>query len=270
MNDILEKVTPGTPVILFCDYDGTLVPIRKTPAEAILRPSRRRFLARLAERVCVVIVSGRSVRDVRAHVGIDGIAYVGDHGLEISSPGWRWVHAGAKKARPALVAALGRISRRQRDFPGMLVEWKGFTGSVHYRLLAPRLRDDLRAIVEREARASGGALKLTEGKMVFEFRPNLDWDKGKAVVKLARRLGGGRRAIRVYIGDDRTDEDAFRELGPEAVTIFVGARKRTRAKHRLADVPAVWEFLRALGRRSVGQRMITCRTRDRHLFEEGR
>jgi trehalose 6-phosphate phosphatase len=249
MNDILEKVTPGTPVILFCDYDGTLVPIQKTPAEAVLRPSRRRFLTRLAERACVVIVSGRSVRDVRALVGIDGISYVGDHGLEISSPGWRWVHPGAKKARPALVASLVRISRRRRDFPGMLVEWKGFTGSVHYRLLGPRLRGGLRAIVEREVGASGGALKLTEGKMVFEFRPNLDWDKGKAVLKLARRLGRGRRAIRVYIGDDRTDEDAFRELGPEAVTIFVGPRKRTLARHRLEDVAAVWKFLRALAKR---------------------
>ena len=249
MNRILKKMTPGAPGILFSDYDGTLVPIRRAPGEALLHPSRRRFLARLAERICVAIVSGRSLPDIRDLVGIEGIAYVGDHGLEIGAPGWSWVHPGAKRARPAIAAALHRIEGRQADFPGMLAKMKGYSGSIHYRLLAPRLRTGLRRLVERQVRASAGAIKLTEGKMVFELRPNIDWDKGKAALRLARRWTGRGRAVTIYIGDDRTDEDAFRELGPEAITIFIGGRKRTRARYRLADVDAVWDFLRELDRR---------------------
>lgn len=248
MNRILGEVRPGTPLVLFSDYDGTLVPCRKTPAEAVLRPARRRLLEALAKRIRLVMISGRSAADLRSLVDIDGIAYVGDHGLEISTPGGHWVHPAAKKAGPALAAALERIGRRLGGFPGAFVEKKGYSGSVHYRLLDPRLRRGLKRLVERQVRMSAGALRLTEGKMVFELRPNVDWDKGKAARRLAARPTRGRKPVLIYIGDDRTDEDAFRELGPEAVTIFVGSRRRTRAHYRLRSVRAVWSFLHDLER----------------------
>ena len=267
MDDILRAVGSATgrgPVRLFLDFDGTLVPIRKTPGEVRLHPVRRAFLGELAGRLFVAVVSGRSVDDLRRLIRLENVAYVGNHGLEIAWRGREWVHPAAKQAQPSVEEALAAIGRRSGDFAGALTEHKGLTGSVHYRRMAPGLRAPLRRIVEAEVRRRR-EIKLTEGKKVFEIRPNLDWDKGKGVLELvrqveadkraAKRAGRGHRrgrallgaAVYVYIGDDRTDEDAFRELGPDAVTVLVGRKTPTLARFRLPDVDHVWRLLRSLG-----------------------
>lgn len=254
--DILGRIVPGRPVFLFLDYDGTLVPIRGTPGEVRLHPARRSFLGELAGRAFVGIVSGRSIRDLRGQIRLENVAYIGNHGLEISWRGWDWVHPAAARAQSAVEDALEAISRRSGDFEGALTEHKGVTGSVHYRRLAPGLRDGLRRIVQEEVRRRRRDIKLTEGKKVFEIRPNLDWGKGKGVLKLIGRLetrqGRARTATRVYVGDDRTDEDAFRELGPDAVTVLVGGKTPTNARFGVPDVEHVWRLLRLIrGRASV-------------------
>ena len=108
------------------------------------------------------------------------------------------------------------------------------------------LRAPLKEIIEGAIKPHPQELKLTEGKKVFEIRPNVNWDKGRAVAKLRQWLGLEKRPFVIYVGDDRTDEDAFRALKDQALTIHVGRSADTAARYRLKNVADVWRFLRTL------------------------
>jgi trehalose-phosphatase len=246
MKDILAEVDPGSKIALFLDYDGTLVPIRKTPEQAILAASRKHFLERLGRKAFVCVVSGRSLADIRKVAGISGISYIGNHGLEILHRGQRWTHPLAETVRPDLGEVLRSIRRETSAWPGILIEDKGLTGSIHYRLLPASLATELRRITKNGVSRRPRELRWTSGKKVFEIRPRVDWDKGRGVHELLRRLAMRPPATRIYIGDDQTDEDAFRALGRKDITIRVGRGGLSHARHRLRSVTGVWEFLEAL------------------------
>ena len=243
MKEILRNIKPGRRLLLFLDYDGTLVPIQRNPERAVLPLRKRSALEALGESMFVCIVSGRSLADVHRCVGIEGLAYIGNHGLEAKWGRYSWVHPLAKKRRPALGRLLKRIEARTDRFCRLLVEDKGLTGSVHFRRLDPALIVPLRRIVDDEVGRTGGAFIVTEGKKVFEIRPVADWDKGLGIRKLMKWLPRQRGILRIFIGDDRTDEDAFRVLGGDSITVHVGRGRATRARYRLADVERVWAFL---------------------------
>jgi trehalose 6-phosphate phosphatase len=150
---------------------------------------------------------------------------------------------------PILENVLKNIRHTTRDFPGILVENKRFTGAVHYRLADPVLWKPLKGIIRKEVERTGQRLKMTEGKRVLEIKPNVPWDKGKGIQKLMGWLDPKTRSSLVFIGDDQTDEDAFmavNRLDRNGITIHVGRTKETRARYRLANVNEVWIFLRAL------------------------
>ena len=128
----------------------------------------------------------------------------------------------------------------------MIVEDKGLTAGIHYRLLDRANVGRLTRIVHEEIERRGAALKETPGKMVVEIRPNVDWDKGRGVLEFLTRLGPGPDRTLIYIGDDMTDEDAFRALRRKAVTVRVGAPAVSKAEFRLPGVSRVWALLRAL------------------------
>ncbi len=239
----------GRPVLLFLDYDGTLVPIQRSPGLALLPPSRRHFLRTLSKSCFLAIVSGRPLAEIKKLVSIREIAYIGNHGLEISYKQRRWVHPEAREIRPALRDALIRIKRRAKDISGVLVEDKGLTGSIHYRLVDPALWDALKKIVKMEVGSGNRELKMAEGKRVLEIKPNVEWDKGKGVRELIGWLDYKRNPLKIYIGDDKTDEAAFGTLNKSkanGLTIFVGRREKTQARYRLANVSQVWRFLKTL------------------------
>jgi trehalose 6-phosphate phosphatase len=217
-----------TPSAVITDIDGTISPIAPTPAEAMVDPSAQAALALLGERLAAVaVVSGRAPDAGAAMVGLPGITYVGNHGLERIDRGIPWTHPLALAARPAIAAALAEIESAARavaDAPWLLIENKGVTGTVHYRL-AP---DPVAAVALLEplalAAAARHGLRLTVGRMIFEVRPALDVNKGTAIRELAQDLG--LRGI-VFFGDDLTDVDAFRALrelreAGEAATLRVG------------------------------------------------
>jgi trehalose 6-phosphate phosphatase len=249
MTGLLELVPPGLPLAVLLDYDGTLVAIRKRPELARLHPGRKALLARLGRRTLVGLVSGRPLDELRRMVGVAGIAYVGNHGMEIRVNGRVWVHPPAARLAHRLARTTSVIRARAGDLQGVLVEDKGLTASAHYRLASPRHRGLLRAIVAEEVFRSRGALVLTQGKMVLEIRPNTVWDKGRGVLKLMSLAGCSKACFPVYIGDDRTDEDAFRVLAGRGLTIHVGRSRRTQARSRLRSVDEVWRFLAGLEKR---------------------
>jgi len=250
MNARRPRAEAGKRLLLFLDYDGTLVPIRKIPHKAVLPPSRKSILARLSEKAFVCIVTGRSAADIRGLVPLDNIGFIGNHGLELVWGRRSWTHPQAKTRRDALKALLSRIEKRTKRFPRIQVENKGVTGSIHLRRTDPALYPIVRKIVAESAAKSRRPFLVTEGKKVLEIRPNVDWNKGKGVLKMSRWVSGGRSRM-MFIGDDRTDEDVFRALGRNAITIRVGRGRDSSARRRLDDVEAVWRTLRRL-RRDLG------------------
>src|ERR671911_900725 len=222
------EVLRQTPAAVVTDIDGTVSAIAPTPAEAMVDPGAQAALALLVERLAVVaVVSGRAPQDGVAMVGLPELTYVGNHGLERIARGTPWTHPVAAAAQPSIAAALAEIESAARalaDVPWLLIENKGVTGTVHYRLAPDQIA--AAALLEPLARSAADrhGLRLTLGRMIFEVRPALAVNKGTAIRELAQDLG--LRGI-VFFGDDVTDVDAFRALrelreAGEAATLRVG------------------------------------------------
>jgi trehalose 6-phosphate phosphatase len=233
------------PLDLYLDYDGTLVEIQSRPEEAVLSPARRGELSRLTRQALVCVVTGRSLSDIRRLIRLQAIGLIANHGMEMAANGRLWVHPQAAAARPALRNVLAKLRAAAASYPRLLIEDKGVTASIHLRRLDRRHVPAVERLVAGAVRAEDGRFRLTRGKEVLEIRPDVDWDKGRAVLDFRTLMGLPPRRTAIYIGDDRTDEDAFRALGPDALTFRVGPAGRSAARFRLVDVERVWDFLRA-------------------------
>ncbi len=221
------KIKKSPHVFLFLDYDGTLTPIVSTPEKAKLPLAVRNSIKRLktSPRFTVAVISGRSLRDVKRMVDIRRIIYAGNHGLEIEGADRRILMPAGSSAGPSIKKIKVSLQRALSRIKGVRVEDKGRTLSVHFRLVRSGQRRLVKRIFARTARpyVLSKKIKLSSGKMVLEVRPAAEWDKGKAVVAL---LAQSKKALPVYIGDDRTDIDAFRALKGRGISIFVGRPKK--------------------------------------------
>lgn len=229
-------------LLVALDFDGTLAPIARRPEAARLSAATRAALRALAARadVRVAVVSGRALSDLRGKVALERLSYAGNHGLEVWAGGWAWTHPGVRARRGSLRRAARAAGALCRLAPGAWVEAKGATFSVHVRAVKdPRAENRLRSGLAGAVRRAGG-LALRPGKRVYEVRPRLAWDKGRAVELLRRRLAPG--AACVYVGDDATDEDVFRRLAGKGLTVKVGPG-RTAAACRVAGPAGVRRLL---------------------------
>jgi len=235
---------------LFLDYDGTLVPLAARSEEARLPEAARQTLLQAARlpNLDTVIVSGRSLEDVKHMVDVPGLTYVGNHGFEIEGPGLSFRHQQAERSRAALEAAADALAALGAR--GARVERKGPTVAYHVRdVAAPDREATVRAA---EALLRRHRLRVTLGKLVIEGRPPVDWHKGRAVLHVLVSRHGADWPARVralYIGDDLTDEDAFRSLRGIGRSIRVASAPPatvTAADFRLPDPDAVIQLLRWL------------------------
>jgi trehalose 6-phosphate phosphatase len=244
----IQRALAGKQLALFLDYDGTLTPIVKRPEDAILGDDMRAVLRGLASHCTVAVVSGRDRTGVEDLVGLENLVYAGSHGFDISGPqGLQFEQEGGREALPDLDAAEMELRDRLADIKGAQVERKRFAIAVHYRNAAD---DDLPSIKKTVREVSQGFedLKTSPGKKIIELKPDLEWDKGKALLWLLDRLGLKEdRVLPLYLGDDLTDEDALEVLVERGIGILVGDHGRlTRARYRLRDVGEVKEFLQKL------------------------
>ncbi len=234
-------------ILLLTDYDGTLTPIVERPELANLPEGTRLILQALAHQynLIVGVISGRALTDLKDKVGIPGIIYAGNHGLEIEGPGIRFANPVAEELRPILNIMHYLLSRALGTIRGVFVENKGLSLSIHYRLAEEHRAREVERIVTQVvggAEAAGKA-KITSGKKVYEVRPAVTWDKGKAIRLLMKRYGkGGRKSglLPMYFGDDLTDEDGFRviENYGNGISIFVGEQVQQSAAHYFLKSPA--------------------------------
>jgi alpha,alpha-trehalase len=239
----------GKKTALFLDYDGTLTPIVERPEQAVLSPQMRAILKTMAERCTVAIVSGRGLKDVQERVTLEGLYYAGSHGFEIDGPGQERIrNEKGSEALPALNEAENELRSLLTDIHGALVERKKYSVAIHYR----RVASDQVEMVENKVndvlqRHSG--LRKGHGKKVFELQPDVEWNKGLAVLWLMERLGLHNEAVRpIYIGDDVTDEDAFFVLQKWGAGIVVhdGEERYSYARYGLVDPEEVLTFLQNL------------------------
>lgn len=236
---------------VFLDFDGTLSPIVERPDDAEILTAAREAVERLAAVAPVIVVSGRDRADVARRVGLPDLIYAGSHGFDIAGPGVR--HEVGGDLPPLIARVAAQLADELAEVPGAEVEPKRFTVAVHYR----RVADDDRGWVEiaiRRALDEHPELERAEGKMVTELRPRIEWDKGKALLHLLKALDlDGPEVVPIYVGDDVTDEDAFRALAERpggGIGIRVADQAaETRAEWSLAgpsEVPELLDRLRAL------------------------
>src|SRR6478609_2833615 len=228
---------------VFLDYDGTLTPIVSHPEDAWLSESMRQTLRSLAARVPVAILSGRDLDDVRGRVLVDGIVYAGSHGFDIAGAGGLRRELGAAYL-PVLDTAETALREALDEIPGAQLERKHFSVAAHYRNVPEN--DAFRVALAMDAvGARHRELRRMDGKKVYELLPDIDWNKGKAMLWLLEILVlDGRNALPIYIGDDRTDEDAFCALQEQGIGILVSEKPYvTAASYSLNNPDEVERFL---------------------------
>lgn len=237
------------PLFLISDYDGTLAPIEDTPEEAEVSENVKKYLARLTDLCPVGIISGRSLDDLKPRIDIPNVYYSGNHGYEISGPDIDFVKAEAERARPAIREICDLVRDKSKNIEGSLIEDKGVTASIHYRLVdeaeVSKLKKIFRDIIEPYR--DEGIIEINHGKEVLEIRPAGEWDKGEAVTLLHRITGFEEETLPVYLGDDVTDEDAFFALEQTGLGVLVSDLEReSAADFRLNGVGEVELFLKSL------------------------
>lgn len=244
-DELYPVIKTGKKIALFLDYDGTLVPIRKDPSQCVLPVQVKKMLRKLAVsgHFYPVILSGRSLRDIRKMTGVRGICYGGNHGFDMAGPGVRYTHPAALKARPQIITAKRLLEKAVGGISGARLEDKKFSISLHYRSVREK---DLPLIFKSFDEVSKpfvrkNILSVQRGKKVLELVPSAEWDKGFAALWLLQRLGEGFYPI--YIGDDLTDETAFKALRKKGFTLKVGKSEKTSARYYVENTGDVKRLL---------------------------
>lgn len=249
----IKDALAGRQIFLFLDYDGTIVPLASTPDRAIIPAGAKRLLQQLSKKpnLNLAIISGRALGDLKNMVGIRNITYSGNHGLEIVGPRIKYQNRAFIRYRPLMKKIYRRLSEALSGIKGVLIENKGLSLSVHYRLVDKHRISEVKALVYEALieDVRKNKIRVRLGKMVFEITPPIKWDKGKIVLWLLTRAQaalGDKEVYPIYIGDDTTDEDAFRSLRNRGLTVAVGRGSGSHAKYYLCDTREVIEFLRKM------------------------
>lgn len=243
IDELLERLRDRKPG-LFLDYDGTLTPIVANPEDAVLSNEGRESLEELATSITVGVISGRDRRDIESRVGLDTIIYAGSHGFDITGPNdLEMQYEPGQKALPALDEAEKNLRKRLENLKGAAVERKKYAIAVHFRNVADEKVEEVEKAVFEEIDQHKELRKGT-GKKIFELKPDLEWDKGRALHWLMNELDLNKDHMPVFIGDDITDEDVFRSIKKNGIGIIVGSHdQRTAATYRLKDTDQVFLFL---------------------------
>uniref|UniRef100_A0A1D1YTK5 Trehalose 6-phosphate phosphatase n=1 Tax=Anthurium amnicola TaxID=1678845 RepID=A0A1D1YTK5_9ARAE len=261
MFDEILKLSKGKKIVMFLDYDGTLSPIVDDPECAFMSDGMRDAVRNVAKYFPTAIVSGRCRDKVYGFVQLAELYYAGSHGMDIKGPDTHGGHRQSQDSEPVhyqppseflpmIDEVYKTLKEKTKSIPGAMVENNKFCLSVHFRCVDEKRWVD---VAEQVTSVLSGytKLRLTYGRKVLEIRPTFKWDKGKALVFLLETLGfaDSSDVLPLYIGDDRTDEDAFkvlRERGQGFGILVSKIPKDTHAAYSLQEPSEVKEFLQRL------------------------
>jgi len=243
------KLDQGKPLFFF-DYDGTLAPIQSDPAKAFMSDSMRKLLEQLAFKFRVAVVSGRDMDNLKQFIKLDSLIYAGSHGFRISGPeGIEMQHEETHSLLPQL-EHLSELLENNRELStvGIEIERKHMAITVHYRN-APKGSHRTVSRVVREIIRPYKDFKAGRGKKIIEIRPAVPWHKGRAVDWILKKFEEIDQAnyVPIYLGDDLTDEDAFKAIADTGLGVIVGEHDHPSAAHcRLDNVQEVQKLLHHL------------------------
>src|SRR3989338_5935675 len=248
----LKEGLSGKFIYLFLDYDGTLARIADRPEQACLPSRAKELLKELRDcaRCKIAIISGRGLGEIKGRIGLEGIIYAGNHGLEIEGPKIKFKSPVSSSYMSLLRKIKDDLEEKIPSVPGAFIEDKGLALSLHYRQANKRDISALKAIFDEivYAYSAKDKIRVKTGKMVFEIQPPVKWDKGKVTLWLLARQNFALKekveVVPLYIGDDVTDEDAFRALGNKGITVRVGELEDSRAKYYLKNTDEVFMLLK--------------------------
>ncbi|CAD5180702.1 unnamed protein product [Musa acuminata subsp. malaccensis] len=256
----IVAASKGKQIVVFLDYDGTLSPIVDDPDRAFISNAVRSTVRDVARHFPTAIVSGRRRDKVFSFVRLRELYYAGSHGMDIKGPTKRTKHTKAKTKAvlfqpateflPMIDEVYKALMEKTKLIQGSRVENNIFTLSVHFRCVDEKIWSSLAELV-RSVLKDYPKLRLTMGRKVLEIRPSIKWDKGKALEFMLESLGlaDSGNVFPVYIGDDRTDEDAFKVLHGrrQGLGILVSeVIRETSARCSLRQPAEVQKFLRRL------------------------
>ena len=242
---IQGRIQQARNIFLLLDYDGTLTPIVSRPELALCPPEVKRLLEELRDfpHVDLAVISGRALEDIRERVGISRITYIGNHGLSIQNP----VGVHKKRLSPLRQEEFNKIRQAVEkslgSIRGILLEDKGLILAVHYRNVARESIGRIHQVLEKIIERWKEGWQITSGKMVLEIRPRVEFDKGKVVQEILKAFSR-EGFLPIFLGDDRTDEDAFRVVKKRGITAHVGpGGDDSEAEYYLKDPSEVETFL---------------------------
>jgi trehalose-phosphatase len=240
-------------LFIFLDFDGTLTPIVETPDKVKLSVKTKILLEELisSPKIKLAFISGRAIGDIKDKIGLKNAIYSGNHGLEIEGPKIKFESQVSSQIKPIMRKIALDLGKRLSGIKGVLIENKGPTLSVHYRLVSEKDISVLEEILSESISPyfRDNKINVNSGKKVFEIVPPVKWDKGKVVLWLLARqqfLLGEKNVFPVYIGDDVTDENAFKALKRKGVTILVGGSSSSKADYYLNNSKEVVHFLKLI------------------------
>ena len=237
LNSGKSHLFSGKKIVFFLDYDGTLTPIVSRPELAVISRQMQDTVKKLSQKYTTAIVSGRMREDVQKLVDIPGLIYAGSHGFDIKGPQVSMVQPQAKETIPLVSKVIERLKKELSNLEGVIIEEKKFSVAVHYRLAEEKEVPGIKTLVQ-EIIQENKFLRLMEGKKVFEILTAIDWNKGKAVKWVMDALGINWEDFSiVYMGDDTTDEDAFRVVSTRGTSILVSDESRASAADFVLSSP---------------------------------
>ncbi len=237
LEELKERCKRGGGVLLLFDFDGTLAPIVEHPDMAKLLPGWRGRLESLKKisGITLGIVTGREIGSIKERIGISAMLIASDHGSEV----WRGEELGVKYAGKNcehLKELAGDARGELGGVDGVVIEEKKYSVAIHYRMVDSSIRGSVKERVEKltDEYCKKYDWENMYGKELIEVRPSDSWDKGDAVGWIRKNYAPN--SIPIYVGDDTTDEDAFRAIGSDGITIRVGKKMGSAATYYIDSV----------------------------------
>jgi len=256
LDELGPKVAEARHRLIFLDLDGAFDPANAGEVDAFLWERLKQLLGSLVQQpsVSIAVMSGQDRSELQGRLGVAGITYLGNHGLEISGPGHIFIEPSATAKSSEIKELAQLLSSRFRDYSGVAIEEKGLSVTVHYEQVSDEQVEQVRRTVHAILASSDHPFHLTTKENTFEIRPRVYWNKGDAVAWVKEQCGHP-EALVLYIDDNRSGENPAGSI-KDAIVLKVGSHCESTPEFEIDGPAQVIDFLnwldKFLGTREQG------------------